>query len=166
MWFCLQEGTESPLALLAATCSRLGAATMGPEQQDVKEQQVFSKYYHLNRKVGLWSGFDLTTQVGIMSHFYRNQALCQDFPVRHLVINTYRYPHTQDIGYYVFAQNMKKLLWQVGRQPFFDFSLAVGNCSTVTIVRLLSSVKLPVITNVLHFSSFIINQCLPAARLD
>ncbi|KAF9804234.1 hypothetical protein SFRURICE_020662, partial [Spodoptera frugiperda] len=43
----LQEsnGTQSPLALLAATCSRLGAATMGPEQQqDTKDQQQhFSK---------------------------------------------------------------------------------------------------------------------------
>ncbi|XP_050563942.1 transcription factor Sp4 isoform X6 [Spodoptera frugiperda] len=34
------NGTQSPLALLAATCSRLGAATMGPEQQqDTKDQQ-------------------------------------------------------------------------------------------------------------------------------
>ncbi|XP_047041951.1 transcription factor Sp3-like isoform X8 [Helicoverpa zea] len=34
------NGSQSPLALLAATCSRLGAATMGPEQQqDNKDQQ-------------------------------------------------------------------------------------------------------------------------------
>ncbi|KAI8428253.1 hypothetical protein MSG28_002473 [Choristoneura fumiferana] len=33
------SGTQSPLALLAATCSRLGAATMGPDQQADKEPQ-------------------------------------------------------------------------------------------------------------------------------
>lgn len=47
----LQEGsgTQSPLALLAATCSRLGAANMGPEQQqeNKEQQQHFSQYFIL-----------------------------------------------------------------------------------------------------------------------
>ncbi|XP_028034123.1 transcription factor Sp3-like isoform X1 [Bombyx mandarina] len=38
------SGSQSPLALLAATCSRLGAANMGPEQQqsDKEQQHHFS----------------------------------------------------------------------------------------------------------------------------
>ncbi|KAF9413206.1 hypothetical protein HW555_008486 [Spodoptera exigua] len=45
------NGTQSPLALLAATCSRLGAVTMGPEQQqDSKDQQQhFSKAMNYQR---------------------------------------------------------------------------------------------------------------------